>query len=85
LLTSIAAVDSSSSAVCKNFEVGSDAGAVVGDVDSVVVFGSGAEVRTPDVLWLAGVVDGWAGDDVGRRGCFVVGLGSEGRRCGCDA
>lgn len=82
LLASIAAIGCGAGAVSDSVEIGTDTGAVVGDVDSIVAFSIVAEVGAKGVQVAAGVIDGRARDNGGGGGGGCDSASLEG---GCES
>ena len=80
-----AALDRAAGSVGHDLEVGGHARAVVHDVTGVVGDIVVAEVGAEDVLWLAGVEEGGAGEGGGCGGCGGFDFGGYGRCCGLHA
>lgn len=68
LLASIAAIGCGAGAISDSVEIGTNAGSVVGDIDSIVAFSIVAEVGAKSVQVAAGIVDGRARDNGGGGG-----------------
>lgn len=87
LLASIAAVGGGAGAISDSAEIGTDAGSVVGDIDSIVASAVVAEVGAKSVQAAAGVIDGGTRDNGsgGGGGGNGAGLevGGEGCHTGC--
>lgn len=87
LLASIAAICCGGGAISDSAEIGTDAGSVVGDIDSIVRLSIVAEVGAESVLCATRVIDGRARDNGGSGGggCDSASLKgcSEGCHTGC--
>lgn len=89
LLASIAAVGGGTGAISDSAEIRTDAGSVVGDIDSIVGSAVVAEVGAKSVQAAAGIINGGARDnggggggggnsgglEVGGEGCHAGGVG----------
>jgi hypothetical protein len=85
VLASGAALDRRACSVGHDLEVGGHAGSVVRDVAGVEGFAAVVEVGAEDVLWLAGVEEGWAGEGRGGGCGGGLDLSGEGRGGGLHA